>query len=96
MLLRARAIEAGCVVIAAAQGGAHADGRTTYGHSLVVDPWGDVLLEPTRLYTRPLLDAIAETGDAVHALSHVTGGGIAAVTVAIVRGIRSRKKDVAR
>ncbi|HBR89560.1 MAG TPA: phosphoribosylformylglycinamidine cyclo-ligase, partial [Microbacterium sp.] len=40
--------------------------------------WGDVLLEPTRLYTRPLLDAIAETGDAVHALSHVTGGGIAA------------------
>ena len=45
VLLRARAIEAGCVVIAAAQGGAHADGRTTYGHSLVVDPWGDVLLD---------------------------------------------------
>ena len=45
VLLRARAIEAGCVVIAAAQAGAHADGRVTYGHSLVVDPWGDLLLD---------------------------------------------------
>ena len=45
VLLRARAIEAGCFVIAAAQTGHHADGRETYGHSLVVDPWGDVLLD---------------------------------------------------
>ena len=45
VLLRARAIEAGCVVIATAQAGAHADGRVTYGHSLVVDPWGDLLLD---------------------------------------------------
>lgn len=45
VLLRARAIEAGCFMIATAQVGAHADGRTTYGHSLVVDPWGDVLLD---------------------------------------------------
>jgi len=45
VLLRARAIEAGCFLIAAAQAGAHQDGRTTYGHSLVVDPWGDVLLD---------------------------------------------------
>lgn len=45
VLLRARAIEAGCFVIAAAQTGLHADGRRTYGHSLVVDPWGDVLLD---------------------------------------------------
>lgn len=44
VLLRARAIEAGCFVIAAAQTGRHADGRETYGHSLIVDPWGDVLL----------------------------------------------------
>jgi predicted amidohydrolase len=44
-LLRARAIETGCFVVAAAQAGAHADGRATYGHSLVVDPWGDVLLD---------------------------------------------------
>ena len=45
MLLRARAIEAGAFVIAAAQTGTHADGRTTYGHSLVIDPWGEVLLD---------------------------------------------------
>ena len=45
VLLRARAIEAGCFMIATAQVGDHADGRTTYGHSLVIDPWGDVLLD---------------------------------------------------
>jgi len=45
VLLRARAIEAGCFVIAAAQTGAHQDGRTTYGHSVVIDPWGDILLD---------------------------------------------------
>jgi predicted amidohydrolase len=45
VLLRARAIEAGVHVIAAAQSGEHDDGRTTYGHSLAVDPWGEVLLD---------------------------------------------------
>lgn len=45
VLLRARAIEAGCFVIAAAQTGQHEDGRQTYGHSLVIDPWGEVLLD---------------------------------------------------
>ncbi|MCA1652675.1 MAG: carbon-nitrogen hydrolase family protein, partial [Sphingomonadales bacterium] len=40
ILLRARAIEAGLFVVAAAQGGLHEDGRRTFGHSLVVDPWG--------------------------------------------------------
>lgn len=45
VLLRARAIEASAFVIAAAQVGRHADGRETYGHSLVVDPWGDILLD---------------------------------------------------
>jgi len=44
-LLRARAIEAGLFVVAAAQVGHHADGRNTFGHSLVIDPWGDVLLD---------------------------------------------------
>jgi deaminated glutathione amidase len=44
-LLRARAIEAETFVIAAAQSGRHADGRETYGHSLVIDPWGTVLLD---------------------------------------------------
>lgn len=45
VLVRARAIESGAFVIAAAQSGTHDDGRATYGHSLGVDPWGDVLLD---------------------------------------------------
>jgi predicted amidohydrolase len=45
VLLRARAIEAGLYVVAAAQVGHHEDGRNTFGHSLVVDPWGEVLLD---------------------------------------------------
>jgi predicted amidohydrolase len=45
VLIRARAIENTCYVLAAAQGGRHENGRETYGHSLVVDPWGRVLAE---------------------------------------------------
>ena len=45
VLLRARAIEAGLFVVAAAQSGHHEDGRRTFGHSLVVDPWGDVIAD---------------------------------------------------
>ncbi len=45
LLLRARAVEASAYVIAAAQVGTHQDGRATYGRSLVVDPWGEVLLD---------------------------------------------------
>ncbi len=45
VMLRARAIEQQCFVIAAAQVGTHADGRQTYGHSLVIDPWGKILLD---------------------------------------------------
>ncbi len=45
VLMRARAIENGCFVFAAAQGGQHENGRETYGHSLIVDPWGRVLAE---------------------------------------------------
>ncbi|MFB0611495.1 carbon-nitrogen hydrolase family protein [Aurantiacibacter poecillastricola] len=45
LLQRARAVEASAFVIAAAQVGQHEDGRITYGHSLVVDPWGEVLLD---------------------------------------------------
>jgi deaminated glutathione amidase len=45
VLLRARAIETGSFVLAAAQGGRHESGRETYGHSLVVDPWGRILAE---------------------------------------------------
>ncbi len=45
VLLRARAIETGCYVIAPAQWGEHAEGRKTYGHSLIVAPWGEVLAD---------------------------------------------------
>jgi deaminated glutathione amidase len=45
VLLRARAIENGCFVFASAQGGRHENGRETFGHSLVIDPWGRVLAE---------------------------------------------------
>jgi predicted amidohydrolase len=45
LLVRARAVENGCFVLAAAQGGRHESGRETYGHSLIVDPWGRVVAE---------------------------------------------------
>ena len=45
ILLRSRAIETGCYIIAPAQGGKHQDGRETYGHSLIIDPWGEILAE---------------------------------------------------
>ncbi|MEO8741255.1 MAG: carbon-nitrogen hydrolase family protein [Casimicrobiaceae bacterium] len=45
LLLRARAIENQCYVLAAAQGGVHPNGRRTYGHSLLIDPWGEIVSE---------------------------------------------------
>jgi deaminated glutathione amidase len=45
VLLRARAIENGCFVFAAAQAGKHESGRETYGHSMIVSPWGDIVAE---------------------------------------------------
>jgi nitrilase len=43
LLLRTRAVENQCYVVAAAQGGKHENGRRTWGHSMVIDPWGEVL-----------------------------------------------------
>jgi len=45
LLLRARAVENQCYVLAAAQGGVHANGRRTYGHSMLIDPWGEIVTE---------------------------------------------------
>lgn len=74
VLLRARAIEAGLFVVAAAQSGAHEDGRHTYGHSLVVDPWGQVLLdmgdETGLAFVDIDLSQIADVRGRVPALSH--------------------------
>lgn len=74
ILLRARAIEAGCFVVAAAQAGQHADGRVTYGHSLVIDPWGEVLLDMGEGagvgFAEIDLDRLAEVRARVPALRH--------------------------
>jgi phosphoribosylformylglycinamidine cyclo-ligase len=90
-VLGAERVRAGDVVLALASSGLHANGYSLVRHIVARaglqygghaadfgSSWGEVLLEPTRLYTSPLLRLIADTGDAVHALSHVTGGGIAA------------------
>ena len=45
ILLRARAIENQCYVLAAAQGGKHVTGRRTWGHSMLIDPWGEILIQ---------------------------------------------------
>ncbi|MGY8992512.1 MAG: nitrilase-related carbon-nitrogen hydrolase, partial [Rhodospirillales bacterium] len=45
VLLRARAIENGCFIFAPAQTGDHAEGRQTFGHSLIIDPWGNILAD---------------------------------------------------
>ena len=74
ILLRARAIEAGLFVVAAAQTGHHEDGRTTFGHSLVVDPWGEVLLDmgeaPGIGFADIDLSRISDVRSRIPALSH--------------------------
>jgi predicted amidohydrolase len=74
ILLRARAIEAGLFVVAAAQVGRHADGRQTFGHSLVVDPWGEVLLDmgeqPGVGFADIDLKRISEVRSRIPALNH--------------------------
>lgn len=74
ILLRARAIEAGLFVVAAAQVGRHADGRQTFGHSLVVDPWGEVILdmgeEPGLGFADIDLKRILDVRGRIPALSH--------------------------
>ena len=74
VLLRARAIEAGLFVVAAAQVGLHEDGRETFGHSLVVDPWGEILLDmgerPGIGFADIDLARIPEVRSRIPALSH--------------------------
>ena len=74
MLHRARAIETGAFMISAAQGGTHEDGRETYGHSLIVDPWGRVLAEggsePGVVAARIDLALSAEARGRIPALRH--------------------------
>ncbi len=74
-LLRARAIETGCFVLAPAQGGTHEDGRRTWGHSTVIGPWGEVVAKldddaPGVLFATLDLDAVARARNAVPQLTH--------------------------
>lgn len=74
-LLRARAIETGAFILAPAQGGAHEDGRKTWGRSTVVGPWGEVIAkldhdEPGVLFASLDLDAVHRARQAVPALTH--------------------------
>jgi predicted amidohydrolase len=74
VLLRARAIENFCFVFAPAQGGEHAEGRRTFGHSLIVAPWGEILAEAEDgpgFITASIDPAkVAEARRAVPSLSH--------------------------
>ncbi|MGC1710635.1 MAG: carbon-nitrogen hydrolase family protein [Methyloceanibacter sp.] len=73
-LIRARAIETGAFVLAAAQGGLHENGRSTFGHSLVVSPWGEILAEggeePCVIFADIELAASAEARARIPALKH--------------------------
>jgi deaminated glutathione amidase len=75
VLQRARAIETGSFVISAAQGGLHEDGRETYGHSLIVDPWGRVLAdaggaEPGVILAEIDLAQVADARSRIPSLKH--------------------------
>jgi predicted amidohydrolase len=74
VLARARAIETGSFVLAPNQCGTHAEGRKTWGHSLIVDPWGEVLAdggEDVRVVTATIdLDAVTEARRKIPALKH--------------------------
>ena len=74
VLLRARAIESGCFVFAPAQVGEHAEGRRTYGHSVIVDPWGEVVADAGQsvdiIAARIDLARIAEARRMVPSLGH--------------------------
>ena len=74
VLLRARAIETGCFVLAPAQHGVHDDGRETYGHTLVVDPWGRVVAErpaePGVVLARLDLEDVARCRARMPSLAH--------------------------
>lgn len=80
VLLRARAIENGCFVLAPAQCGEHPGGRKTYGHSLIVDPWGKVLADGGEemgiITARIDMEQVAQTRQRVPSLQHDREFGI--------------------
>ncbi|MBX3445118.1 MAG: carbon-nitrogen hydrolase family protein [Parvibaculaceae bacterium] len=83
-LLKARAIETGCFVMAPAQGGKHECGRVTYGHSLIIAPWGEIVAEaahdePGVILAEIDTALIAEARGRVPSLGHDRGFGLPAI-----------------
>jgi predicted amidohydrolase len=74
VLMRARAIETGCFVLAPAQCGEHAEGRRTWGHSIIVAPWGEVLAEageaPGHIMAEIDVGRVAEARRKIPSLQH--------------------------
>jgi len=74
-LLKARAIESACFILASAQEGEHEDGRKTYGHSLIVNPWGEIIAEKTEagsgfILTELDINLVKETREKLPSLRH--------------------------
>ncbi|MFZ4808350.1 MAG: carbon-nitrogen hydrolase family protein [Hyphomicrobiaceae bacterium] len=74
-LMRARAIENGCWILAAAQAGTHESGRKTYGHSLIISPWGEIVAEAPTLHPSVImadvdLSAVADARRRIPSLQH--------------------------
>lgn len=74
ILLRARAIETGCFVLAAGQTGTHADGRQTWGHSMIINPWGEILVQKESeegIISKDIdLSEVYQAREAIPALKH--------------------------
>ena len=95
VLLRARAIETGCFVIAAAQAGDHENGRSTWGHSMIIDPWGRILAQlggdgPGIAIADIDLAAVEEAREKVPALANARDFSLTLVE----RGAMSAREDV--
>jgi predicted amidohydrolase len=94
VLIRARAIETGAFVLAATQGGLHENGRATYGHSLIVSPWGEVLAEggedPCVVFADIDLAASEEARARIPALKHGRGFEVEIADAACAEGAEQK------
>jgi deaminated glutathione amidase len=99
VLVRARAIENGCFVFAAAQGGRHESGRETYGHSLIVSPWGEILAEggvhPSVIVADVKLSDVREARRRIPSLQHDRIFQVSRAAATLAEDlVKDRAKDV--
>ena len=99
VLVRARAIENGCFVFAAAQGGRHESGRETYGHSLIVSPWGEILAEggvhPSVIVADVKLSDVREARRRIPSLQHDRIFQVSRAAAILAKDlVKDRAKDV--